>query len=116
MKQIIKGRITGEINVTTTTSGSQVANFSIAENKAFLNKQTGRKQKVTNFYQMKAWNGVGTSIERNLRKGDLVEFKVDVQPNSWVDGHGELKNELVLTVNRYHFIRESRRQAATANA
>ena len=110
MKQVIKGRIAGEITINTTENGASVANFRIAKNSAFRNRQTGRTQKVTKFYTVKAWNGVATSIERNLRNGDLVEFKMDVQPNSWITKDGEVKNELVLTVNRFNFIRESRRQ------
>lgn len=109
MQKIIKGRITGEIEVTNTENGNQVANFRIAENKAFHNRKTGRKQKVTKFYSMKAWNGVAASIRKNLQKGDLVSFKVDVQPNAWTATDGQTKSELVMTVNRFRFIRASRR-------
>jgi single-stranded DNA-binding protein len=109
MQKTIKGRIAGDITITTTTNGNQVANFRFARNMAFHNRKTGRKQKITTFFQVKAWNGVAESIERNLRVGDLVELKTDVQPNSWLQD-GVVKNELVLTVRRFKFIRESRRQ------
>ena len=111
MQKTIKGRIAGEIVITKTTNGNQVANFRIAENKAFHNRKSHRRQRVTNWFQMKAWNTVATSIERKLQIGDLVEFKVDVKPNAWTTKGGETKSELVLTVNRYRFIRKSRRNA-----
>ncbi len=110
MKQQIKGRIAGSIIVTELESGKLVANFRIAENKVYVERRTGRKRKITKFYTVKAWNGVAASINNHLQNGDLVEFKVDVQPNAWISKEtGELKEELVLTVNRFSFIRASRR-------
>lgn len=110
MQKTIKGRIAGEITIETTKNGNQVANFRFARNFVFRNRKTGRVQKRTNFFSVKAWNGVAQSLERNLRVGDLVELKTEVQPNAWISGTGEMKNELVLTVKRFKFIRQSNRR------
>lgn len=110
MNNTLTVRIAGQITVETTVTGKDVASFRVAENKYFFNKKTGRKQKVTTFYTAKVWNGMAKSVEKNLRVGDLVKLKVNVKPNSWITKEGgELKEELVLTVQRYKFIRESRK-------
>ena len=103
MKNTIKGRIATDITLTETDNNNIVANFRIAENKAYQRK--GRKFKLASFYAVKAWNGVAKAIERTLQKGDLVEFETNVTPNSWVDKHGELKEELLLTVNSFRIVR-----------
>lgn len=101
MKNTITGRIASDITITNLEKGS-VVNFRIAENKQ------GRKE--TSFYNGKAWNGLGERFAEYVRKGDLVKLSVDVQPNSYVTKEGELKEELVLTVDRFNIIQRSRKQ------
>lgn len=108
MNTIIKGRITGQVEITVTPNGNQVANFRIAENKAYIDSN-GKKQRVTNWYDVSAWHKVAESIQDNCRKGDLVKFKVNVQPNSYFsDKKQTVVNELVYTANRFKIVRQAR--------
>jgi single-stranded DNA-binding protein len=108
MNTTIKGRITGDVVVETLESGKTVANIRIADNKAYIDKQ-GKKHRVTSFYNVKLWNGVADALGKTAGKGDLVKFKVNVQPNSYLsEKKQEVINELVMTANRFRLVRQAR--------
>lgn len=109
MKNTIKVRIATDLTAADTKTGSTVVTFRGAENKAYTDRKTGRTHRVTKFYTFKGWNGMGKSLQKNLKKGDLAEFGIDIQPNSWIDKKtGELNEELICTVNNYRRIRQAR--------
>lgn len=107
MNTEIKGRITNDVVVETLESGKTVANIRIADNKAF--QRQGKKERVTTFYTIKLWNGVADALSRTAAKGDLVKFKVNVQPNSYLsEKRQEVVNELVMTASRFKVVRQAR--------
>ncbi len=62
-----------------------------------------------NFYNVKLWNGVADALGRTAGKGDLVKFRVNVQPNSYLsEKKQEVINELLMTANRFKLVRAAR--------
>ena len=109
MNTIIKGRIAGNIEINVIGEQKQVANIRIAENKAYVDKKSGQKRRITNWYNVEVWNGVAEALQSNARKGDLVKFKVNVQPNSYHSvKYDRTVNELVYTANRFKVVRPAR--------
>lgn len=107
MNTSIKGRIATEARAVRTENGNLVVSVRVAEHKAYRDKKTGEKIKITTFYTVEAWNEVAKQIERNLQVGDLVDFKLYSKPGSWTTPKGEVKNFFVNTVREYSLVRRA---------
>jgi single-strand DNA-binding protein len=68
-KVILIGRLTGDPELRYTPSGAAVANFTIAVDRPYTNKQGERD---TDFIRIVAWRKLGEVCANNLGKGRLV--------------------------------------------
>lgn len=74
------GRLTKDVELNTTTSGVNVAKFSIAVNRRFKN-ENGESE--TDFFNVVAWRGLGENIHKYCKKGSKVFIAGEVQNRSW---------------------------------
>lgn len=84
-KAILIGNVTQDPEVRTTPSGQQVANFSVATNRIWNNKETGEKQQKTEFHNIVAWGRLGEIAGQYLKKGGLVMIEGRIETRSWDD-------------------------------
>jgi single-strand DNA-binding protein len=67
-----------------TPDGIPVANFSIATNTRWTDKESGDKKSKTEWHRIVAWRNLGELCAEYLSKGDKVYVGGKMQTRSWV--------------------------------
>lgn len=90
------GNITKDIEVRYSASGSAIANFSIACNESWKDKD-GNKQESVEFVNISAFGRLAEIMAQYLAKGDPVYIEGKMQTRSWDgdDGNKKYKTEIV---------------------
>ena len=93
---ILTGRVTRDVELKYTTSGTAVANFSIAVNEG-IKQQDGRWEDVANFFEITLWGKQAETMSRFLTKGKQVTVQGRLKQQSWQSEDGS--NRSKVTVN-----------------
>lgn len=93
---ILTGRVTRDVELKYTTSGTAVANFSIAVNEG-IKQQDGRWEDVANFFEITLWGKQAETMSRFLTKGKQVSVQGRLKQHSWQSEDGS--NRSKVTVN-----------------
>ncbi len=88
-KVIIIGRVGQEPKVSYTTSGQAVANFSVATDEGYRDKQTGQKVERTEWHRCVAWRHQAEFVGNYVGKGRLVMVEGKLQTRKWQDQNGQ---------------------------
>ena len=84
-KAIIIGRVGREPEVRSTSSGTAVANFSVAVDETYKDRE-GNRQKKTEWLNIVVWGpSVENFVQPYVHKGDLVYVEGKLQTRSWED-------------------------------
>lgn len=96
-KVIIIGNVTQDPEVRTTPSGDQVANFSVATNRIWNDRQTNERQQKTEFHNVVAWRRLAEIAGQYLKKGGLVMIEGRLETRSWEgqDGKKNYRTEII---------------------
>ena len=88
------GRLTKDVELSTTTNGITVAKFGIAVNRRFKNENG---ETVTDFFNVVAWRGLAENIYKFCNKGSKVFIAGELQNRSWDkdDGTKAYTTELI---------------------
>lgn len=84
----ITGRLTQDASVSTTPTGKQVVNFSIAVNDSYKNKD-GQRIDQTVFIDCAYW--LTAKVASWLSQGLLVELTGRISARAWLSGDGRAK-------------------------
>lgn len=87
-KVIIAGRLTADPILRTTTTGQQVATFSVATNRYWFD-QANQKKEATEFHNIVVWGKTADIVSRFLTKGGLVLVEGRLQTRVWDDKQGQ---------------------------
>lgn len=82
---VLSGRLTKDIEMRMTPTGTKVGNFGIAVNRK---KRTGEEQEV-DFFNCVCFNRTAEFLEQWSGKGLRVEVEGRVQTRLWEDGQGQ---------------------------
>lgn len=100
----IIGRLTGDAELRFTPNGAGVANFTVASNARFFDKQTNEwKNKPTTFWRCAAWNqGEKQRLAENvvdaLKKGDSVIVRGEIESREYTTKDGENRSVMEVRV------------------
>lgn len=83
---ILSGRLTKDIEIKLTQTGTKVGNFSVAVNRK---KQAGEEVPKTDFFNCVCFNKTAEFLEQWSGKGLRVEIEGRVQNRSWQDQQGQ---------------------------
>ncbi|MDP1709754.1 MAG: single-stranded DNA-binding protein [Candidatus Komeilibacteria bacterium] len=89
-KVMLIGRVTQDPEVRTTPNGTAVANFSIATNLVWVDKQ-GQRQDKAEFHNIVAWRKLAEICGQYLRKGSKIYLEGRLETRSWEDQAGVRK-------------------------
>lgn len=87
-KVFLLGRLTADPQLRTTANGTQVATFSIATNRIWNDKLSGRHEE-TEFHNIVTWGRQAEIASRFLTKGSLLLVEGRLQTRSWQDQQGQ---------------------------
>ena len=85
-KIFLMGRMTRNPELRHTQSGTPVANFTLAVERDFKDKQTG--EKATDFIECIAWRGTAEVVSRYFTKGRMAVVVGSLQLRDWTDKEG----------------------------
>ena len=90
------GRLTKDVDVKFTQSGSEVVNFSIACNEKWVDKSSGEKKELVEYVRVVAFGNLASICSKYLSKGKLVFISGRLQTRSWEkDGITRYTTEIV---------------------
>ena len=92
----IKGRISRDVELKTTTTGKEVANFSVAINRRF-DKET------TDFFEVQAWGKTGVFVNTYFTKGQEILIQGAMQCRKWQDNDGNNRYNWELVADQVEF-------------
>lgn len=98
---IIVGRLTSDLEITTTESGKKVASLTLAVQRPFKNTD-GLYE--TDFIRCVLWNSIATSTYEYCHKGDLIGIKGRLQVNTYEDESGNKKYNTEVIAEKVTFL------------
>lgn len=87
-KIFIIGRLTSDPQLRTTPNGQQVANFSVATNRVWKDKN-GAKQEEVEYHNVVAWGKQAEVASQFLSKGGLVMVEGRIKTRTWQNQQGQ---------------------------
>src|SRR3989338_6930627 len=97
-KVFLYGNLTRDPELKALPSGSQVANFGIATNRTFKDKN-GQKQETTEFHNIVAFGRTAEVIAQYCKKGRPIFVEGRIQTRSWEgkeDGKKQYRTEIIV--------------------
>jgi len=102
-KVFLYGNLTRDPELKALPSGSQVANFGIATNRTYKDKN-GQKQETTEFHNIVAFGRTAEVIAQYLKKGRPIFVEGRLQTRSWDDKESGKKNyRTEIVVDNFQF-------------
>lgn len=89
-KAILIGRLGADPEIRYTPAGSTVANFNIATNRVWKDKD-GNSQEETTWHRIVAWNRLAEVIKEYVKKGHRIYVEGRIQTRTWEDKNGQTR-------------------------
>lgn len=99
-KWLAIGRITHDLELKQTTSGTAVLTFSIAVDENYVNKDGERP---TYFFNCVAWRKQAEFISRNFCRGKMIAVEASLQTRSYEDKNGSKHTVVEAMVENAYF-------------
>jgi single-strand DNA-binding protein len=96
----ILGNITRDPELRQTTTGQHVANFSIATNRKWQDRNTGDQKEEVEYHNVVAWGDLAREISENVKTGQKLYAQGRVQTRSWDTPEGEKKYTTEITAEK----------------
>lgn len=101
-KTFLIGNLGADPEIRYTTTGTAVANFSVATTDTWKNKETGEKESKTEWHRIVAFNKLAEIAGEYLSKGKQVFIEGKIQYRNWEDDDG---NKHYITEIKAHIIK-----------
>lgn len=96
-KVILIGNAVKEPEVKVMQNGNEVANFSLAINESWTDKQSGEKKEKVEYHNIVVWGKLADIAKRFVKKGSKVYIEGKLQTRKWEqDGVTRYATEVVL--------------------
>lgn len=99
-KIFIKGRLTKDVELKTTTNGTTVANISVAVNREFKN---ANGEYETDFFNCTAFSKTAEFLEKYFSKGQEIIIIGRLQNRSWETESGEKRYATDIMIENVDF-------------
>ena len=109
---VLQGRLTKDVEVRYTDTGKVVANFTLAVNRPFADKDG---QREADFIPVVLWNKTAEVAGNNVHKGDRLAVIGRIQVRSYTDKNGAKRYVTEVAGDRIEFIELKHKTADTAN-
>ncbi len=100
-KCILVGRLTRDPELKNTQSGIPLANFTVAVDRRFKNKDG---EYDTDFINCVAWRSTAEFVSKYFRKGDPIAVVGSIQTRSWEDDTGNKRYATEINVDEASFV------------
>ena len=100
----IVGNLGRDVEMRYTTSGSAVADFSVAVTERWTDKQTNEQKESTVWFRVSAWNKLAETCNQYLTKGRQVMVVGTIDASAWIGQDGEARASLELRAQTVKFL------------
>ncbi len=90
----ITGNVTREPELRFTPSGQAVANFGIAVNRRWQNRQTQEWEESVSFFDITAWSQLAENAAETVAKGTRVTITGRLDQRAWETENGEKRSKV----------------------
>lgn len=97
----IIGRLTGNPELRTTTSGKEVCTFDVAVNRR---KTPNNQNPGADYFHVSAWEEKGRNCQKYLAKGKMVSVTGLVSVRAYTNNQGEAKGSLEVKADDVEFL------------
>lgn len=95
-KAIVVGNITRDPELKALTNGQDVCTFSVATNRQWTDKSSGKKQEQVEYHNIVAYGKTAGNIAKFMKKGNQILVEGRIQTRSWEkDGKKFYRTEIV---------------------
>lgn len=102
----LQGRLTADPEMRSTNSGVAVANFRLAVDRDFKDKETGERQ--TDYFNMTAWRHSAEFVCKYFQKGDMMVVDGKLQNSTYTDKEGNNRVSTNIVVENAYFCSNGR--------
>lgn len=106
-KVLLMGRITKDVELRQTQSGTPVASFTIAVNRRFAKEG----QQNADFLSCVAWRQQAEFIAKHFGKGKMIAIVGNLQSRSWEGTDGKKQYATDVVVDEVYFTGEKKEEA-----
>ena len=100
---ILVGNVASDIKINTLKSGTKVADFRLAVNERFKDKE-GNDVERTVFVTIETWVGLAETCSKYLTKGRAVLVEGRLKMDEWKNDEGEKRSRLLVTAENINFL------------
>ncbi|HDP69691.1 MAG TPA: single-stranded DNA-binding protein [Actinobacteria bacterium] len=100
---ILIGNLTRDPELRYTPSGANVANFGIAVNRRWTNKQ-GERVEGVDFFNIVCWGKLAELVSQNITKGTPVAIDGRLQYRAWETGEGQKRSTIEIVAENVQFL------------
>lgn len=100
-KAFLMGRLTRDPELRHTTTGTPVANFSIAVDRDFKDRTTGERS--TDFLDVVVWRQTAEFVAQNFTKGRMIVVEGRIQTRSWTANDGTKRTAVEIVADQVYF-------------
>lgn len=109
---VLQGRLTKDVEVRYTDTGKVIANFTLAVNRPFADKDG---QREADFISVVLWNKTAEVAGNNVHKGDRLAVVGRIQVRNYTDKNGAKRYVTEVVGDKIEFIEPKHKTADTAN-
>lgn len=111
-KIFIMGRLAHDPELRHTQTGTPVANFTLAVDRDFKEKNTG--ERTTDWIDVVAWRTTGEFVSKYFSKGRMAVVEGRLQIRDWTDKEGSKRRSAEVVADSVYF-GDSRRDGDSSN-
>ncbi|MBW2690667.1 MAG: single-stranded DNA-binding protein, partial [Deltaproteobacteria bacterium] len=103
-KAIIVGTLGKDPEIRFTAGGAAIANFSVATNESWKDKNTGEQVEKTEWHRMVAFGKLAEIIQQYVKKGSQVYIEGKIQTRKWQDQSGNDRYSTEIVANQLQML------------
>lgn len=104
------GRLGADPEIRSLPSGSPVASLRLAVGKQWRDKNSGKKQESTSWFNCVAFNKTAELVQQYLQKGAQIRVTCEAQERKWQDQQGNNRTAIEFVVREMQFLGGGRQQ------
>jgi len=114
-KVILMGNLTRDPELKYLPSGMGVANFGLAVNRTYTDRQSGEKKDEVCFVDLEAWGKTAETMNEYLQKGKAVLVEGRLRHRTWETDDGQRRSKHEVVVDQFRFV-DSRQDSGEEGA
>ena len=101
---VVMGHLTRDPELKTFDNGGSIANFGIAMNERWTDRETGEVQERVDFVDIEASNNHAENIMQYFQKGKPILVEGKLRQQRWEDADGNSRSKHVIRLFSWRFV------------